>query len=307
MDNPITCVASIVHKLASDLSHADRQEVISAALVRISAGTEHAVSAVRWSLADWLRDQTTIPAPVDDVDLKREMQRARRAVRSASDEELAKWDSLLARMPEREREVAVRLAAGYSHRDIGAELRINHGTVTRTAARIKSRLIDPVLWHPIIDALYSLPHTMAERAEYVTDLAEYRTPRAAHRRAAPKVTVETAQRKPIFTSWFVPCHEKRQSPMTWYPGMPVRKWEPTTASGLLAHAWQTLSFGAHHFGKRSTDGIDLADCSLRRREASGLASGHRWFFEHKTHGTMLSAPVIRREYSADGMFRRHVQ
>jgi DNA-directed RNA polymerase specialized sigma24 family protein len=167
-------LVAIVKEIAPSLQWCDLEDVVSAALVK--APTCGAQKAVRYALSDWLKEQTETPAPVDDIDLKREMQHARRTVRAASDEDLARWDALLARMPEKEREVAIRLAAGYSHRDIGAELGINHGTVTRTAARIKSRFIDPCLWYPILDALYSLPNTKAERAEYVTDLSEYRKP-----------------------------------------------------------------------------------------------------------------------------------
>lgn len=306
MDNPITCVASIVHRLAGDLSHADRQEIISAALVRVAAGTEHALSAVRWSLADWLRDQTETPAPVDDVDLKRALQRARRSVRSASDEELAKWDSLLSRLPERERDVAVRLAAGYSHRDIGAELRINHGTVTRVVARIRGRFVDTCIWYPILDALHSLPNTKQARAEYVTDLSEYRQPRTAHRSSAPIVAGETTEhRTPIRTTWFVPCHVQRPAPMKWYPGMLIKRWEPSNPSGLWATCWECFQIGPKHAGKRSSE--DVAETALSPREVLGLSDGRRWFFEHPTHGTMLSSQVIRREFDAAGVFRPHVR
>lgn len=319
MDNPITAVSAMVHRLAADLSHADRQEIISAALVRVATGTEHALSAVRWSLADWLRDQTEAPAPVEDTDLRRELQRARRAVRSASDEDLAKWDSLLSRMPEREREVAVRLAAGYSMRDVSAELGIGLASADRARKAIAKRLVDPVLWHPILDALWDLPATRKERESAHRNAVSVAKPVRAtgistitdgdtlcfasakwlpERSHAPKVTGgATAQRKLIFTTWFVPCHERRANPvMAWYPGVPIRKWEPTKPSGLWANALDLLSFCPPHAGKRSLDGMALAEDTLKPREAYGLAEGRRFYFDHAKHGPMLSAPLFNRGF-----------
>jgi len=315
MEDPITCVASIVHRLAKDLSHADRQEVISASLVRVATGTEHAISAVRWSLADWLRDRTESPAPVEDTELRRELQHARRSVRSASADDLAAWDKLLARLPEREKQVAERLAAGYSMRDIAGELQIGLASADRARKAIRRMLGDSVLWAPILDALYSLPDSIVGRGEYVSDLTEYRRSKSAERSPAPIGKRRAETFLPRFQTWFVPCHEKRQSPLSWYPGMPIRTWndraEPKPA-GLWAVAFglghepnNFLRFADPHAGKRSRD--ELEQVALKRRERRGLSEGRRWFFESKKHGTMISAPVIRREYDADGMFRRHVQ
>lgn len=310
----ISAVRAIVHEIAPQMQAADREEIVSAALVKVC--TCGAMKAVRYALADWLREQTEVPQPVDDVDLKRELQRARRSIRSASDEELAKWDAILSRMPEREREVAVRLAAGYSHRDIGAELAINHGTVTRVVARIRARFVDTCLWYPILDALYSLPNTKAERAEYVTDLSEYRPEPAAHHSTVFVVSQSDWELgiEPIRTTWFVPYHDRRPVPMKWYPGMPIRMWEPQGATGLWQHAFDlahepshNLKFADRHAGKRSSEGDEPLETDLAPREVSGLDDGRRWFFEHPTHGTMISSPVIRREFSANGAFRSHVQ
>jgi hypothetical protein len=302
-------LVSIVKQIAPSLQWCDLEDVVSAALVK--APTCGAQKAVRYALADWLKEQTETPAPVDDVDLKRELQHARRAVRAASDEELAKWDALLARMPEREREVSVRLAAGFSMRDISADMGIGLASADRARKAIAKRLSDPVLWHPILDALYSLPNTKAERAEYVTELAEYRTGRAERSHVLACDGETSPQRKPIFTGWFVPGQE-----VDGIRRVEFRTWEPTSATGLLQHAFDltyeqsnNLKFAPRAIGKTSMhlDNQDLAEDSLRPREATGLQTGRRFYFEHNKHGAMLSAPVIQREYDADGMFRRHVQ
>jgi hypothetical protein len=168
------------------------------------------------------------------------------------------------------------------------------------------------LWYPIISALQDLPDTKQARAEYVTDLSEYRQEPTAHRSTVFVVRPSDYELgiQPIRTTWFVPCHARRPAPMKWYPGMPIKRWEPSKPSGLWANALDLISFRPKHAGKtsRHPDNLDLCpDLDLRRREANDLANGRRWFFGHSKHGTMLSSPVIRREYQPDGMFHPEIQ
>lgn len=292
---------AIVQEVAPTLQHADMLDIVSAALAKLpTCGPQ---KAVRYALADWLRDQVDVPRPTEDIELRRELQKARRAVRAASAADLARWDKLLARLPEREREVAIRLAAGYSHRDIGAELGVNAGTVTRTVAKIRSRFADPCIWHPILDALYSLPDSKHARAARA-DLSEYRHPQTAQRTAVFVGKREATERKPIFTTWFVPFHETRQAPLAWYPGMPIRKWEPTTPSGLLAIAFglgheptNYLRFGGSNHGKRSID----ETAELTTRETAGLIRGERWTIERPNGDVLVRTPV--RGTTQDRMIR----
>lgn len=323
-------IAKRVIGIAPQLQNADLQDVVSGALVKIQQAQTDQVSvlnAIRWSLAEWLRDQTNVPQPTEDTGLseaqyldtgKRRgrhgefLQRTKRELQTTTD---STWQAITAKLSERETQVATRLAAGWSDYDIAEDLGIERGTAQACRRRLAKRLTDRALWIPILDALYSLPATKIERAEFDTDLSEYRRPRF-HASEFVSRKDKTAQRQLIFTTWFVPCHEKRQAPLSWYPGMPIKRWEPTSATGLLQHAFDlayepsnNLKFAPKHAGKRSmhADNQDMADCHLARREANGLANGRRWFFESRTHGTMLSCPVIRREFDAAGMFQPHVQ
>ena len=300
---------AIVKEVAPTLQHADLADVVSAAMVK--AQTCGPQKAVRYALADWLRDQVEVPQPTEDTELRKELQKAKRSVRAASPDELAKWDKLLSRLPERERQVAERLAAGYSHRDIGAELRINAGTVTRVVAKIRARFIDPQLWHPILDALYGLPDSRIGRAGWVTDLSEYRRPRTAQRRSVFACKGEVFA--PRFATWFVPCHEKRTT-IHWTINCETPKPRPTKG----AYAVVLLPDEPR---KEST-------VELTARELAGMERGERFLFEYrrppivtrrvdreliretKTHfvyaerrvkvtttesGWMVSSPVIRRD------------
>jgi len=367
LDNPISSIAKIVHKLAADLSHADRQEVISASLVRISTGTEHALSAVRWSLADWLKDQTSIPQPTQDTTISEaqyldtgkrrgrhgELLLRKKREAKAIDEDT--WKRMLGRLTTKEQQVAELIVADWPVVDICTALGINHGTVRGIRLRIEKRLADFALWNPILDALYGIADSKIGRAEFDTDLSEYRMTTAARPLYAPIASEETAaQRQPLFTTWFVPCHEKRQAPLTWYPGQPIKRWEPCEPYpyGIVWDAWKDLGIsvpkqigkvGHTHYAPKTTPTTaetERTGGELKNRERAGLNRGERFLFhytkkpvvtkkrvrefirETPTHlefrtynatvtteesGWMVSAPVIRREYSADGMFRRHVQ
>ena len=284
MENAITCVAGIVNRLAKDLSACDRQEIISAALVRIATGTEHALSAVRWSLADWLRDRVEVPQPTEDTELRRELQRARRTVRAASAGDLAKWDALLARMPERERAIAERLAAGYSMRDIAADLGIGLASADRARKAVRRMLGDSVLWSPILDALWGLPDSKIGRADWVTDLTEYRRQkRSAEHKNAPKVSGGTWT--PRFTSWFVPFHAER-SVVQWT----IKSETPAPRPTRGAYAVILLPDESR---KDST-------VSVTGRELAGMERGERWTIDSSRFGPMVSSPVIRREFDSAG-------
>ena len=294
-------LVALAKQIAPDLQYHDLADVVSAALVKLpTCGPKQ---AIRYALADWLRDQVEVPAPIEDTELRRELQTARRSLRSADDAELAKWDSMLSRFPERERDVASRLAAGYSMRDIAAELRIGLASADRAVKALRGRLVDPILWHPILDALYGLPDSKIGRAEWDTDLSEYRVKRTTERRAVLAVGKDDKPVifRPRFTTGFVPCHHRRKPyrPMTWYPGMTTWNWhdrpEPAP-SGLLAVAFglghepnNYLRFSDGAQGKRSNDGT----VELTRRELSGLERGERWLIDSDRHGVMVRTPLPR--------------
>ena len=180
-----------------------------------------------------------------------------------------------------------------------------------------------MLWVPILEALRSLPDTPERRAEPKLrgedrprrDFGRYSV---MYRRGvatwAGDVSPESsAVRSPVFTceggtfrnTPLVPCHTKRPSPLTWYPGMPIRRWKKTAPTGIWQVAFglghepnNYLRFASKHAGKRSlhTDDYDMESAALKTREVSGLESGERWFFEHAVHGSMISSPLIRRDF-----------
>jgi DNA-binding CsgD family transcriptional regulator len=282
-------IVSIVKQIAPDLQYADLQDVVSAAMVKApSCGNQ---KAVRYALSDWLRDQIEIPQPVEDVELRRELQHARRTVRAASDADLAKWDSLLARLPEREKDVAIRLAAGYSERDICADLRLSKSTAHDAIKRLRRRYGDKVLWFVIIDALQELPDTKAARGEYVSDLAEYRRPTRPDRRdvfVGRKKTTRSFARCWNDSVTLQPTSPVRLRPAYWFPGIPIRP-----AWGAIQRR-QSRTGGAYAVFLLPDDQQPVTVDTPNRRELAGLERGERFYFENRKHGLMLSIPVIVR-------------
>lgn len=258
-ENPVACCVELVRSIAPDLPRADLQEVVSGALLRISQGTEHYISAVRWSLGEWLRQAVDVPtedkALAESIYLdtgKRQGRHAQNLARTIRQTRTQidganGWKALFSRCSETDQRVAAGLAAGWAHRDIAAETRLPLGTVESSIRRIRRKMSDYALWHPILDALFSLPDSKQGRAAYVTDLAEYRTkrvPSAVRRPPSAKTVVrfrrcwndsvllepkrEHEQRTPRSAPWYPGMpYLPNYIQSIWFPGMPTRgaQWE----------------------------------------------------------------------------------
>lgn len=282
-------VIATLKEMGTGLQWADLADVIQSAMCKAeSVGVQN---ACRYALSDWFAEQATVPTPTEDVDLERMLRSERRRLPKADE---SGWKAVTAKLTEREKEVASRLSNGWSARDIAADLGLSVGTIAGATKRIRGRLADTALWFPILDALYGIPDTMRARGDYVTDLSEYRRQRVRHSVLARKerrTSVRGWKLAPADCVLLQPTKEQSKPDTRWYPGMPIRKWEPVTPSGLWAKCWEEFRIGKG--SKRSVSKEDdCFPCDLKPRELAGLQSGLRHFFRRRD-GWYLSSPLQR--------------
>jgi DNA-binding CsgD family transcriptional regulator len=313
-------VIATLREMASGLQSADLADVIQEAMVKVE--TCGVRNACRYALADWFQEQSSIPTPTEDSGLseaqyldtgKRRgrhgemLQRTVRTVRREIDG-AAGWKAMFARATEKERSVAVRLAAGWSTRDIAADLGIAQQSAQATIKRLRTRLADVALWHPILDVLFSIPDTLIGRGEYDTDLTAYRSPRChvpvLVRDEKRPTQVHGWKLSPADTVLVQPTTRLRIRAEYWYPGCPVFGWSrsvPTWQPTMAGAEYRVLTYDPDGRSEYAPDLIAFDGIPgrkgqpyLKPRELSGLTEGQRWFFR-RADGWYLSSPVIRRD------------